>query len=175
MPIHACSSGVNAPRTIAAGVDAAQPLATSSDAMAAREPRPISTTTVAEPGVSASSTGRNADSAWPDTTTNADASPRCVTGMPASGGAATALLMPGTTSNGTPAARSASASSPPRPHTNGSPPLRRTTRRPRRALAHHQSLDRLLVDRWGGPRACRPEKRCARGASSSAAGATSAS
>ena len=36
-------------------------------------------------------------------------------------------VTPGTTSNGMPAARSASASSPPRPNTNGSPPLRRTT------------------------------------------------
>src|SRR4028118_244997 len=41
--------------------------------------------------------------------------------------------MPGTTSKGRPAASSASASSPPRPKTNGSPPLRRTTARPSRA------------------------------------------
>ena len=39
-------------------------------------------------------------------------------------------VMPGTTSNGIPAARSTSASSPPRPNTNGSPPLSRTTVRP---------------------------------------------
>ncbi len=38
-----------------------------------------------------------------------------------------ALVMPGTTSNGIPAAASASASSPPRPNTNGSPPFSRTT------------------------------------------------
>ena len=50
-----------------------------------------------------------------------------------SAGAAMALDSPGTTSNGTPAAARASASSPPRPKTNGSPPLRRTTRLPRRA------------------------------------------
>ena len=42
------------------------------------------------------------------------------------------LVMPGTMRNGTPAATSASASSPPRPNTNGSPPLRRTTRLPLR-------------------------------------------
>ena len=41
--------------------------------------------------------------------------------------------MPGTTSNGMPASSRAWASSPPRPNTNGSPPLRRTTRRPARA------------------------------------------
>ena len=48
-------------------------------------------------------------------------------------GAANALVTPGTTSNGTPACPSASASSPPRPNTKGSPPFSRTTRRPRRA------------------------------------------
>ena len=45
-------------------------------------------------------------------------------------GAATPEVTPGTTSKGTPAAASASASSPPRPNTNGSPPFRRTTLRP---------------------------------------------
>src|SRR5258705_389836 len=47
--------------------------------------------------------------------------------MPAYAGAAIALVTPGTTSNGTPAARRASASSPPRPKTNGSPPFNRIT------------------------------------------------
>ena len=46
----------------------------------------------------------NASSSWPLTTRNADARPRCVTGMPASAGAAIALVMPGTTSKRTPAA-----------------------------------------------------------------------
>ena len=55
---------------------------------------------------------------------------RCVTGMPAYAAAAMADVTPGTTSNGTDAAASASASSPPRPNTNGSPPLSRTTRFP---------------------------------------------
>ena len=76
---------------------------------------------------------RTPRSSWPLTTRNADATPRCVTGMPAAAGAATALVTPGTTSYGTPARCSASASSPPRPNTNGSPPFSRTTRRPRRA------------------------------------------
>ena len=66
--------------------------------------------------------------------------PRWVTGMPAQAGAATALLTPGTTSNGTPAATSASASSPPRPKTKGSPPLRRTTARPSSALRTSRAL-----------------------------------
>jgi len=91
------------------------------------------TTTVAAPGASDPSTGANAASACPETTRNADVSPRCVTGMPESKGPATAAETPGTTSQGTPAAASASASSAPRPNTNGSPLLRRTTRSPRSA------------------------------------------
>ena len=64
---------------------------------------------------------------WPVTTVTAADTPRWVTGMPAAAGAATADVMPGTTSNATPASLSAAASSPPRPKTNGSPPFRRTT------------------------------------------------
>jgi hypothetical protein len=60
--------------------------------------------------------------------------------MPAYAGPAIAELIPGTTSNGTPAAAKASASSPPRPKTNGSPPLSRTTRRPRRAWVINSAL-----------------------------------
>ena len=66
--------------------------------------------------------------------------PRWVTGMPAYAAAPMALVMPGTTSNGIPAAASASASSPPRPNTNGSPPLRRTTRFPARPSSTSSSL-----------------------------------
>ncbi len=75
-----------------------------------------------------------------------EATPRCVTGIPASSGAATAVVTPGTTSNGMPAAVSASASSAPRPNTNGSPPLSRTTRLPCSARPHHQAIDGLLLD-----------------------------
>ena len=39
-------------------------------------------------------------------------------------------VIPGTTTNGMPRARSTSISSPPRPNMNGSPPLRRATRKP---------------------------------------------
>src|SRR5438874_53508 len=42
--------------------------------------------------------------------------PRWVTGIPAQAGTATALVTPGTTSNGIPARAHASASSPPRPN-----------------------------------------------------------
>jgi hypothetical protein len=68
-------------------------------------------------------------------TANAVEAPRCVTGMPATPGTPIDEVTPGTTSNGTPASASASISSPPRPNTNGSPPLRRTTVRPARACA----------------------------------------
>ena len=53
---------------------------------------------------------------------------------------------PGTTSNGMPAAASASASSPPRPKTNGSPPLSRTTRLALARLGDEQVVDLLLAD-----------------------------
>src|SRR5439155_415204 len=69
----------------------------------------------------------------PVTTANEDATPRRVSGIPAYAGAAMAEVTPGTTSNGIRARASASASSPPRPKTKGSPPLSLTTRRPRRA------------------------------------------
>ena len=61
------------------------------------------------------------------TNATALAASRWVTGIPAYAGAATPAVTPGTTSNAIPAARSASASSPPRPNTNGSPPFSRTT------------------------------------------------
>ena len=52
---------------------------------------------------------------------------RCVTGIPAAAGTANADEIPGTIVYSTPARARASASSPPRPNTNGSPPLMRTT------------------------------------------------
>src|SRR2546421_76076 len=60
--------------------------------------------------------------------------------MPASAGTATALVTPGTTVTGTPAAVQASTSSPPRPNTYGSPPLSRTTNRPSRARVTRMRL-----------------------------------
>src|SRR6478736_2040048 len=47
--------------------------------------------------------------------------------MPALAAQPSAAVMPGTTSTATPAATSASISSPPRPNTSGSPPFNRTT------------------------------------------------
>ena len=89
----------------------------------------MSTTRV--PSVRASavqSIGASLAPSWPDTTVTCRETPRWVTGMPAAAGTATALVTPGTTSTVTPASRQAMASSPPRPSTNGSPPLSLTTR-----------------------------------------------
>ena len=56
-----------------------------------------------------------------------EAAARCVTGIPWYAGTDTADVTPGTISNGIPAFFSSSASSAPRPNTNGSPPFKRTT------------------------------------------------
>ena len=82
-------------------------------------------------------------SSWPVTMATDEASWRCVTGIPAYAGTASALLIPGTTSYAISARCSSSASSPPRPNTNGSPPLRRTTILP--AFASRMSFA-LMVD-----------------------------
>ena len=70
-----------------------------------------------------------------------------MTGIPAAAGTALSDETPGTTSNGTPASASASASSPPRPKTNGSPPFSRTTFEAAPAVADEQPADLLLTER----------------------------
>ena len=75
---------------------------------------------------------------------NSCVTPRWVTGTPARAGTAIALVMPGTTSTSTPAATQAWISSTPRPKTNGSPPLSRTTRRP----ASASSTSTWLIVSW---------------------------
>src|SRR3954453_13415247 len=143
--------GVEPSVTTATGVDGARPCSISAAAMAGGGSRPMRTTAAAMPGAGATpmsptrvprSRPRDAQSTsdcgcpggtCPETTTNSWVSPRCVTGMPASPGTPIAEVTPGTTSTGMPAATHASSSSIPRPNTNGSPPLSRTTRRPARA------------------------------------------
>ena len=120
-------SGVAAHCTIAAGSVLGRPAAISSAHVSASLPAAISTTSVS---VDVATRARSTSSPWavlPVTTAKLCATPRCVTGIPASAGAATALVMPGTTSQATPASMHASSSSPPRPNTNGSPPFSRTT------------------------------------------------
>ena len=75
--------------------------------------------------------------------------------MPASAGAATADDTPGTTSNGMPARASASASSPPRPNTYGSPHLSRTTVQAAARVLDQQAVQHVLRRSTAGRRACR--------------------
>src|ERR1700755_1208413 len=99
----------------ATGVDAGRPRLTSSLLISATAPMPMRTTTV--PGPDARASQLDVDPGWegstcPETTARSWVTPRCVTGMPVSAGTATALVTPGTTSQGTPAAAQARASSP---------------------------------------------------------------
>src|ERR1700686_3896556 len=71
--------------------------------------------------------------------------PRSVAGIAAAASAASPAVTPGMTRNGTPAAASVVASSPPRPNTNGSPPLSRNTRLPARASATRRWLISAFV------------------------------
>ena len=136
--------------TTAAGVAGSLPFSISAPAISPSRPTPIRKTSVPRKRASTSQSisevslpGRS----WPVTIASCAATLRCVTGMPAYAGAAIAEVMPGTTSKGTPAAESASASSPPRPKTNGSPPFSRTTNRPARAVLDEAGVDLLLRHR----------------------------
>ena len=100
--------------------------------------------------------------------TAVSATSRCVTGINAAAGTAAIELTPGTTSNGMPASASASASSPPRPNTNGSPPFSRTTSRPRGRASR--------AARRPPPARARPgDEQRVGGASATSSSATSAS
>ena len=83
---------------------------------------------------------------------------RWVTGIPAYAAAAMAAVIQGTTSRGMSATGSISHSSPPRPKTNGSPPLRRTTLLAWLCEFDEQGVDFSCVE-WGAA-FCR--HRCAR-------------
>ena len=126
-------SGVHAHWTIAAGSSAGRPAAISSWHVSARRPAAMSTTTVSAAVATLPRSTPPPCAVEPVTTVKDRATPRCVTGIPAAAGAATAAETPGTISHGTPAPMHAASSSPPRPNTNGSPPFRRTTVAPPRA------------------------------------------
>ena len=70
-----------------------------------------------------------------------------MTGISAAAGTAAMLETPGVTVNAIPASASASASSPPRPKTNGSPPLSRTTSSPAAPVLDEQRVDLRLLER----------------------------
>ena len=134
--------------TTAAGVSGARPCSISASAMRPIRSIDISRTSVpplaARPGQSTPLSASRPGSRWPETTVKSDATPRWVNGMPATAGPASALVTPGTTVTGMPARTHASHSSPPRPNTNGSPPLSRTTRLPARA----RSTSTSLISSW---------------------------
>ncbi len=158
--------------TTATGSDSGRPPAIRAAAISGSRRTPMYSTSV--PGNLASSGQSITPSpgtSWPVTSATALAIPRWVTGIPAYALAATPAVTPGTTSKGTPAASSESASSPPRPKTNGSPPFSRTTIAPARA----RSTIIASVSAWGtdGPPGSLPTNRSsasARAPSSASAG-----
>ena len=136
-------------RRPATGVSAGLPARMQLAEITSRRSIPIRNTAV---GARASASQSSADdsfvgSSCPVAIATHDAWSRCVSGMPAYAGPAIADVTPGTISNGMPASASSSASSPPRPNTNGSPPLSRTTVRPVRACSISSSLMRCCPAR----------------------------
>jgi hypothetical protein len=105
-------------------------------------PRPVRITSVPPSRASSSQFGGVpcSGSSLPSTNVAVTLSWRSISGMPAAAGALSALDTPGTTATSTPASRSASASSPPREATNGSPLFNRTTSRPARPNATNKAL-----------------------------------
>src|SRR5262245_41337619 len=120
--VSTCWVGIVPSLITATGVAPARPRLISSLLIASRWATAIRSTRVPGPlaSDSQSTLAPGIDgSRWAETTAKSWVMPRCVTGMPAYAGTATALVTPGTTSNGTPARTHARASSPPRPKTNG--------------------------------------------------------
>ena len=141
------------PRAITAtGVSGRRPPRTSASAIAALVVTPIRMTRVPPARARASQSGPSSpiasDPAGPPTrpvtTVTDDAKPRWVTGMPTTAGTPKAEVTPGTTSQGIPASRSTSTSSPPRPKRKGSPPFSRTTTAARRPC----STNKRAISSW---------------------------
>ena len=107
-------SGVVPFSMTATGSSAERPPACSSSAISARRETPMRKTSVPS---SAAIDGKSSGPSCPETTVKRLVIPRAVTGIPAAAGAASALVIPGTTVTSTPAARQAAASSLPRPST----------------------------------------------------------
>ena len=171
---HSCSRVV-ARRITAAGVDGSRPPAASRRVMARSASTPMRTTRVstAPANRSHSTVADLLESSWPVTTAKEEDSPRWVNGMPAAPAAAMADDTPGTTSTGIPAARQASASSPPRPNTKGSPPLSLTTSRPAPACSTSSPLITDWARQWRRADLPAKTRRARGGASSRSSGLTS--
>ena len=141
-------SGVQPDSMRATGVSGRRPARTSPAAVSARRVTPMSSTRVASTGASLRAAVTASAPSWAEATTKEAVMPRCVTGIPAAAGTETADVTPGTTSTGTAFSAQCSASSPPRPRTNGSPPLSRTTCFPAFAWSTRSSLIRSCPTGW---------------------------
>ena len=126
-PRRTCCKALPAQETAAAGISSAMPPASRSRRMADAAPFAIKNMSVPSSLAREEKSGMPS-AVWAVTTRKERAAPRWVRGMPANPAAAAAEVTPGTYSASMPAADSASASSPPLPNTNGSPPCRRTVR-----------------------------------------------
>ena len=141
VPVTVRCSGVVAFEMMAIGRVAGAPCSRSLRVIVCRLATPMRKTTVPDNRARASqSTPVVSSLSCPVTRVTDVAWARWVTGIPAYAGPAIADEIPGTISNSIEAAVSSSASSPPRPKTNGSPPLSRTTRLPCRALSINSRL-----------------------------------
>ena len=155
-PVHVHASGVDAPQTIAAGV-VARPAVRDQLARDARRapPAPIIPRSTGCSGCTAPSVASTASPCAPRArgtpTRRRGASPECRP-APARPPPSSRRARPRTEC---PPCASASASSAPRPNTNGSPPFSRTTRLPCRAARIISAVDRLLRHAVAAARACR--------------------
>ena len=116
-----------------------------------------------------------AGSSWPVTIVTCVDRPRCVTGMPAYAGAAIALVMPGTTSNGTPAPRARLRLFAAAPEHERVAALEPHDLEPGRAALDEQRVDLVLRHRDAARRLADVDELGAGGASSSSAGDASRS
>ena len=138
VPTTVCCLAYVPHRTSATGVSTAFPSSTNLDTIMGKFLTPIKNTRV--PSAAAKRGHSNTvsslfGSSCPVIKATVEARVRCVTGMPAYAGTATAEVTPGTTSKGIRCSTIHSASSPPRPNTNGSPPFNRTTHFPSRTFS----------------------------------------
>src|SRR6516165_4071038 len=131
--------GVDAEMMTAAGVPVARPASSIAATIRSRLCMTMYST-IGCPVCASGAQSKSSSAPWPAAKMTARLIPRSVAGMPAAASAARPAVTPGMMRNGMPARASVMASSPPRPNTKGSPPLRRSTRWRARASAMRRSL-----------------------------------
>ncbi len=176
VPVTTRCPGQEARSTTATGVAGSRPPATRCSTTWGRVRMPMYTTRVplARARAPQSSSGPAPPSRrrWPVTKVTDGAWSRWVRGNPAYTAAAEAEVTPGTTSKGMPSRARASASSPSRPNTAGSPPLSRTTSFPARARSIRAWLISAWVCWWTWPILPMGTRSASGGAQSSTRGCT---